>query len=523
MHARRLVPLMVALVAGKLALDHFSDPDLYWHLRNGADILALRGFPKTIEHAWPLVGATFSSNDWIPEVGMAAVLRLLGVYGLAMVKGIAAAVYALVLYRAAKERSGGDACPASPGMPAAEAAPHSAKPRLRGALREACARRLGWVRRDFSRQLPGNVIAAGIATLALLFVAATHFGTRPSLCGYTLLALELILLERAVKGARWAPPLLLPLFALWFNTHGTWALGLGPLGATAASALLPKLKLGRLRAREVEPATRWWLIGWAIVAPLGVFATPFGIDYVLRPFQVIYSQAKGHKEIYGVLEEWMPVPLSTPPAWVLIAAILLVAWACLRSKKELPIFDLALLAAVAVMAMTTARYHIAFATLATPLFAEQLSGRVSADGLARTKLNAILAAMAVPLLLAITAFRVWDAPREIRRTMPERAVQVLKTSGFAKERGFNYFDWGGYLLYSNVDTFVDGRSEKFFDGVFQRYIEVESKADLAWLESQDVRWILERPENPLAAAVDESEGWSEAFRDERSVLWLRQR
>lgn len=473
MSARTLLQVLVAAVAAKLALDHFADPDTYWHLYNGFDFLARGGgFPKTIEHCWMLVNEPFVSNDWLVDLGMALFFKLGGVPVLAVAKGVAAAVFGLILFRASLLRA------------------------------------------------EGHAVAAGIATLVLLFVAATHFGTRPALIGYTCLAAEIVLLEKAVKGARWAMPLLLPLFALWFNVHGTWALGLGPLAAAAGSALLPRLGVWRLRAREVEPGVRRWIVGWAFVAPLGVFATPFDATFVLRPFRMLYGQAHHRRDAFNMIEEWMPVPYSRPEAWILLGGILLTVWACARSRRPLPLFETLLAALLAVMALKSARYHIGFAVVAAPLLAQALADRLKPDGLAKPRLNAMIAAAALPLLLLVAGFRVAHAERDTEEAMPVEAVRVLKDSGRSGARGFNYFDWGGYLVFSGVGTFIDGRTERILEEVFLRYLEIQNTRDVAWLEGQGVRWVLDRPDTPIAEAMAGRAGWREAFRDERSVLWL---
>ena len=217
----------------------------------------------------------------------------------------------------------------------------------------------------------------------------------------------------------------------------------------------------------------------------------------------------------------MPAPYDALPAWMLLGAFTLAGWACYRSKRALPLFDVVLLVGLAVMALKTARYHIAFAAVATPIVAEQLADIVSPYGFARKRVNLIIAATAATVLLSLTVRRVRAAPTEFGEDMPEEGVQALLASPVSNERGFNYFDWGGYLIYEGVETFVDGRMEPFLDGTLQRYVEVERNGDLAWLESEQVRWILDKPENRLSLAPRGRDSWQVGYRDNTCVLWLR--
>ncbi|MBQ4333871.1 MAG: hypothetical protein IJC63_00735, partial [Myxococcaceae bacterium] len=91
---------------------------------------------------------------------------------------------------------------------------------------------------------------------------------------------------------------------------------------------------------------------------------------------------------------------------------------------------------------------------------------------------------------------------------------------------FNYFDWGGYLVLRQIPTFVDGRLEPFeANGTLSDYMRVEHEADIAWLESRGVTWILTRNDMPLAQALSQRDGWSRAHASEDqsgAELWLRE-
>ncbi len=468
MRARTLIVLAVVLAAAKIALDHVADADLFWHVRLGLDMLARHRLPTVVERSWTVAGAPYPANDWLAQVALALSYRAGGFHGVAVFKALFLAGVAWLLYRVAERRAG------------------------------------------------DNPRAVGLAVGLALFVAATHFIARPLLFGHLCLALVLLVVELVAAGRPRAALALPAIFALWVNCHGSWPIGFGPVAAALASALVP-VKLGRLGARGLPPgAGRWLLLGAALSVP-ALFLNPQGPAAALRPFALVGGGAP-----LQAVNEWAPVPWSDPSAWLLLALAASLALASWRSKRPLPLYDLGLAALLLVAALRAARFHSGFALVAAPLLAEQLAGVLSADGLANRKLNAAVAGIAVVLLGGIAAFRLAVTELDVRATAPVAAVDALRREGLQGERGFHFFDWGGYLVFRDVPSYVDGRLEPFLgSGVFARYLAIEEKGDLAALEEDGVRWLLTKPGFPVAKAAAQSQEWQQVHRDPLAELWRR--
>ncbi|MGC4118330.1 MAG: hypothetical protein QM765_28005 [Myxococcales bacterium] len=424
MRARTLIALVLVLAAAKIALDHVADADLFWHLRLGLDILGRHQLPTVVERSWTVAGAAYPANDWLAQVVLALAYSAGGFKGVAVFKGLFLGAVAWLAFLVAERRSG------------------------------------------------GNPRATGLAVGLALFVAATHFIARPLLFGHLCLVLVLLVLEHVASGKPRAALFLPPIFALWINCHGSWVLGFGPIAAALASMLLP-LNRGRLSSRNFPEGARFWLLlGTALCVP-ALFLNPMGPSAVLRPFALV-----GRGAPLQTVNEWAPVPWSDPSAWLLLALAAATVLACWRSKKPLPIFDLGLALVLLVAALRAARFHSGFAFVAAPLFAEQLSGVLSPKGLTNRKLNAAVAAIAMVLLGGIGLVHVATTELDVRATAPVAAVDRLRREGLQGERGFHYFDWGGYLVFRDVPSYVDGRLEPFLgSGVFERYLAIEEKGD----------------------------------------------
>lgn len=174
------------------------------------------------------------------------------------------------------------------------------------------------------------------------------------------------------------------------------------------------------------------------------------------------------------------------------------------------------------MAASTALYHLPFAVIAAPLLAEQLSSLLSRKGLDKPRVNLAVAAAATLMLGGIMLARMRLIPLDVQREIPVDAVDALERSGLAEERGFNFFDFGGYLVFRKIPTLVDGRLEPFLHaGVFDRYVALEEHADVEALEKDGVRWILAHTGTRMAAAAAARPGWRALRRDELGELYVR--
>src|SRR5262249_10898242 len=61
-------------------------------------------------------------------------------------------------------------------------------------------------------------------------------------------------------------------------------------------------------------------------------------------------------------------------------------------------------------------------------------------------------------------------------TAPNGAVDYVKRH--VTGRVFNSYDFGGYLIFSDIPTFVDGRADLYGDDFLQKYFAVINLADL---------------------------------------------
>src|SRR5581483_4522056 len=106
---------------------------------------------------------------------------------------------------------------------------------------------------------------------------------------------------------------------------------------------------------------------------------------------------------------------------------------------------------------------------------------------------------------------------------PEAAVTYVRQQRLAAPI-FNYYDWGGYLiwkLYPTYRVYIDGRADVYGDTFIENFLDVY-RASANWektLGDKDVQLVLIEPDAPLATALAASPNWAQVFADSQSVIY----
>jgi len=439
-----------------------SDPDLFWHLASGDWMLDHGRLLDRDVWSYTREGAPYASGQWLGQIALALASRAGGWLGIDLLRAVLVGVGVLFTARATLR-----------------AQPHA-----------------GW---------------AALPIAAAILVAKTSWGDRPQLFTLALfpVVLDLVLAAR-LEGRTRRLLLVVPVFLLWANLHGAFAVGLALLAVAAAEAvvtraparrpLLVALALAAV-ASQANPATGGAL-GWAAAYA----ATPAGF----------------------IVEE--RAPDVTQGAGLVFAVLLACAFGGLLRASDRAgtlgsrLLWPALLVPFAILGLAIQRQMTLAAVVLAPCAALAVP---LALGHARTiapRIPPRAAAAVLASLVAATLAVAWgSAPREPDLARyPEGAVSVLRVR---PGNMLNEYDWGGFLIRfaPETRTFLDGRGALLFVPdvltAFQRTAQLAPGFDDA-LQRYDVRLALLKPERPIVEVLRDR-GWRELARSGPFVLLER--
>ena len=464
-HLRAQAPLLVigALIAYGAVLfapPVLNDPDTYWHIKAGEWILQNGAFPHADPFSFSRAGAPWVAHECLSEIFMALAYKAGDWNGIVILFGIVAALASCLL-----------------------------------------ASRLS---RDLTPPASIVVFALAAACVSPSLLARPHLLALPILILWTgglLSALE--------KGER--PPLwLLPLMALWANMHGTFAFGLALVLPIALEALM-----------EARHNRAGLARGWAgfFAAAIGMsLLTPNGWHGLLFPFELVNM-----KHIANI-GEWAPPDFQKlQPLELGLMALLYVA---LTRPVQVPIPRLLTLIGLLHLALHHGRHQmlagiVGAIILASPL-RNALGGRSAASASDASPWTWVLAGAAIAALL--TTFRATHPlVRTDDRISPITALSHVPAE-IRLEPVLNSYEFGGYLIFSDIKPFIDGRAEMYGDKFVFDYLDALSPNRAAFqriVDAYGIRWAILGAGSPTLDMIDALPQWRRLYADRIAVVYVR--
>ncbi len=375
------------------------------------------------------------------------------------------------------------------------------------------------------RQLLRSLVPmhAMIATALAVTLVIPHVLARPHVFTLPILVAWVAGLVRARSEDRAPRAWLAALMALWANLHGGYLFGLGLAGLLAAEAMLLAPDW-RARRRAIG--------GWAFFGVLALCAallTPYGVAGLLLPFRLT-----GMSFAMGQLVEWRsPDFQSFEPLELWLAVVLFVGFAL---GWRLPPTRLLMLLLLLHMALQHRRHGelvgLVAPLLLAPALAPQL--RTLAAGRSAGPVDRGLAELAKPashrgvalagaLLTALSVAVLHGAAVRSDVATPAAALAAVNAAHVTGPV-LNDYGFGGYLIFSGIPPFIDGRAELYGDEFIQRYIEamlLESDELPNLLDQNRIAWTLIAPERPAVPLLDHLPGWRRLYADDVAVVHVR--
>ncbi|HET9847572.1 MAG TPA: hypothetical protein VFR68_03315 [Candidatus Dormibacteraeota bacterium] len=480
------------------------DPDLWWHLANGRLIIATGSIPHVDVYSFSAAGQPWVMHEWLADLGMYGLFRL---GGLPLLVGVFAAVVT------------------------------------------ASAGCLFWLLRRSGVQPAAAVVLTLIGALA----GSTAWGARPQLLNVLFAGVLMIGLLRYRDGQlrSWMLP---PYIWVWANLHSGFVVGVIIGGLFVAGEAIDIWRA----SPQAMPRPRLLSLAVAIAAsiPLSVI-NPFGIATLLFAVGTLTSPL-----IQNNIQEWaspdfhslagllfeglvflMLAGLATrrvalrSSEWVLAFALLYLAFS---SQRHVPLFVLCAAplygrCAQALLALVASLPNASNARIARK---RGSPGPAGAPRRGRVKLggNPLLGLVNLVVLLVVGAGMVGDRAMPnlqpateaaaISGALPVHVSDALASLG-RPVRVFNYYDYGGYLVWrlfpSGGRVYIDGRVEVYGTRIFANYLQVNYVGD-GWrsvIAQARPDAILLPTGHPLVRLLQQDAEWQQFSRDPVSTVFIR--
>ena len=476
---------VLAAVLFMLGMFQTVDPDLWWHLKTGQVILS-QGLPRVDIFSFTMAGTPWTTHEWLSEVIMWWLYAHAG--GLPALSIVFALIAVLTF----------------------------------GLVYFTCA---------------GRPALALPLTLLAFWTTRFLWGARPQIFNILMLALVLWLMEqvRQKKFSLKALYVLPVLILLWANLHSGYLMGLAVLGVYLAGDLLQIF----LWKSEEGTFGRTGLKCLGIIFPLCILASlvnPSGYRLWLYPFETLGSQM-----MQRFILEWKAPDFHFWNYKPFMISMGLGAVAFMASSRRRNIAEMIFYGGAMAAGLISRRHIPFFAVVAFPILSRAFldcfqtekarafwSGSAFSSKLAPgfRIFNLFLVAVCL-FFAAFVAQKVLAGNDEkIREKYPVAAIKFLKEKGFSVRHGFNEYVWGGYMLWSDLPVFMDGRVDMYGDRFFRDYLLIRDlKEGVGAISSVfqqfDVTYALIPPQSAFASFLrSNKQQWNEIYRDGTASLFL---
>jgi hypothetical protein len=452
------------------ARQFFVDPDVWWHIRIGQDILKTHHWPTTAPYSLTAPNLAWIAYEWLGDVIVGSVYQRGGTVAMFVLLILCGAAAMLGLY-------------------------------YYGALRS------------------GNCKAGFVPAGLMCSLAFLSFTLRPQMFGYLCLVALLIVLEWFRKGVSWPLWILPVLFLFWVNAHGSFVIGIGVLTVYLCCGL-KSFQFGSIEAIAWTQKQRMQL-ELALLGSLAVLpVTPYGTQLAVYPFDMMFSQPINVANI----SEWRPMPFDQTFGKIFLGVAVLVVVLQLMYRMTWRFEEALLALGGAFMACIHARMLLLFVPFLVPVFAVMMAKLLPPYD--RKKEHYVLNGVLMAGVVAAMAY--YFPSRQLLRGQleayfPVKAVEYLDTHEVPGPM-LNAYYFGGYLVNTGRKVFIDGRGDLYEkSGVLADYLaltEIQPGA-FSVLDRYHVASCLLYRNEKLATVLGHSPDWKKVYSDETVVLFVR--
>ncbi|WP_335672099.1 hypothetical protein [Phyllobacterium zundukense] len=477
---RLLFCLIAAIIEAATLLFSASsllqDPDNWWHVKVGLDLLTSRAFPTIDTYSYTFAGSPWIAKEWLGQVFFALAYKAGAWNGVALltIAAITLTVFLLAWYLSA-----------------------SLKP----------------------------AVTLGLALVPALLINPMYTA-RPVIFTLPIIIIWTAELFRAARKDQ-APPLwLLPLLCLWTNLHATFTFGF----IIAAFAGLDFLA----RSGLSKPGLLGRWIAFGMLCPLVTLLNPYGVQAILATFTVAYGN-----EAVPYIIEWQPFNASKSylQEGALLAALfgllvsrLQIGWV----KAIFLIFNLHLflthqrfyyMFVLLVPLVLAAEIGEHFPWVSVQKWANGQRDRL--EQLFASHFHAISAVTGVLLVLTAVLFSSVSQIQPSRKTSAEGALAFAAQHNLTGNV-FNSYILGGTLIFHGIKTYIDGRTDQLFlNGFMTKSMAAGSSGGKSILQEQlkiyAAKWAVLSIDDNRIPFFAELPDWRQAYSDEYAVVFVQEK
>ena len=385
------------------------EPDYFWHIKAGE---VMSKTSKILTHdvfSWYMTGKYWFSHEWLFEVLIYSLSTVFSKYHVYIYCFITFFILQLTIFLSNKD--------------------------------------------EYLKNVPFSML--WISLSAILFYS---FQARPHMISFCLLSFTILILYDIYNNEQPRKYLFLPLISLcWVNFHG---------GSSNLVYLLPILFLlaglfsfntSKISAKKYTKLQIKKYILCVVLGFIPLFLNPHGYKMILYPYQNM-----GNSVMLSNIMEWHCSDLNALNHYPYFLVAFLTFCFMFFSKKKIRFLDFLLFLFTLYLGLKSIRFWPFIYIVMSYCIWYYIPKRKLDKGT-----DAVLIILSVIFVGLLLMFK---PGTESYRKVNEKAIMVLKKE--QPQRLFNYYDYGGYLIYNDIKVFIDGRADLYSGYNFEDWLDI---------------------------------------------------
>lgn len=313
-------------------------------------------------------------------------------------------------------------------------------------------------------------IVFGIQIISMSLAASA----RPQAYSNLFLVLTIVILVKSLKNEKLLF-ITIPLTILWSNIHGGTVNIIYFLTFVFIVCNSFNLDVGKIQFKR---APKKWLITSVVVfisQLLAICINPFGLDMLLYPYENMADKLM----VQNVVEWAAPDAKETYILIMFILPMLLGLVSLIQTEKRIHSYDIAIYFMFIILFMRSIRFF-SYLAIAQTLLIYKYAFQFNIIKMSKIKNNklkildniSMLIIMTCCVLLSILVILNTDYSKiKGNKDISDEMLEVIKDDN--PKRLLNHYNTGGYLIYNDIDVFVDSRYEPFKQtGLMDEYYKI---------------------------------------------------
>lgn len=403
-----------------------------------------------------------------------------------------------------------------------------------------CYSVIGLLSYFISKKRTNNYVFSFVLTIMVIGFLVPYITTRAQIISFIIFIIEKYCLDKYLENGSKKNALIIILMSLLLvNIHlATWifffVLFLPPIASHYLSLLLKKIKknknnfhIGRINFSTNKHVPKLFIIIGTCL--LTGFLTPLG----LTPYTYVFNQFAG--DTLGIISEYANINISNCFSFFQFIAVIVALF--LLTKENVELEDLFLLLGLVLMSLVAIR-SFAYLLIIGSFVISNYLGKINTIIPDKTikKLNYIFSKKRELFTILICFVGIGFSFYYLgnsrinyysEKEYPVKAVEFIKRDLNENIKLFNEYEIGGFLLYNNINVFIDSRSDlytipfnKLERDIFNDYVSVikELKYDEIF-DYYDVTHILFSKDTLLVTTLNKDDNYQEIYSDEFFIIY----